>query len=169
MIYIQTDEQHIITNVIEADNALAKDWGLFPFYEGAEIGAVYLPYLAERIAQRIANSKVALADYLSGNPLTWLDGKRYTVTEEKQTLLMSNIASYQLEIQINPAAELTWNAAGEVCTPWTFENLCALAIAITQYVKPLVACQQKTEVAMQAAQTLEALEAIPVDYAGGVQ
>jgi len=121
--------------------------------------------LLERIAQRIADSKTALADYLANNPLTWLDGKQYTVTSEKQTLLMSNIASYQIEVQFNPTAELTWNAEGEICTIWTFENLCALAVAISQYVKPLVAYQQKVEIAIQAAQTLEELEAIVVDYA----
>lgn len=123
------------------------------------------PTLAEVQDQRIAESKTKLAEYLASHPLTWTDGKQYSVTEDKQALLTGNLAAYQLAVtlgQENP--ELTWNATGEECTVWTFENLAMLAIAIKAYVKPLVAYQQKTEIEIRACTTVEDVEAITIDY-----
>lgn len=123
------------------------------------------PSLSEAQAQRIAESKTKLADYLASHPLTWTDGKQYSVTEDKQALLTGNLAAYQLAVtlgQTNP--ELTWNATGAICEVWTFENLAALAIAIKAYVKPLVAYQQKAEVAIIGCATVEEVEAVPLDY-----
>ena len=129
------------------------------------------PSLAEVQAQRITESKNGLAEYLESHPLTWTDGKQYSVTEDKQALLTGNLAAYQLAVtlgQENP--ELTWNATGEECTVWTFENLAMLAIAIKAYVKPLVAYQQKVEIEIRACTTVADVEAITIDYttaAGG--
>lgn len=120
--------------------------------------------LDEVKAASVANSKEALAEYLAAHPLTWTDGKRYSVTEEKQSLLMGNLAAYQLEVQGNPAAEITWNATGEPCTGWEFADLCALAVAIKAYVKPLVAYQQEKEMEIMACETAEAVEAVTLDY-----
>lgn len=145
----------------------------------ASLGAVLLPEDIERPgiasgledplptqkAGKIAESKAALAEYLAGHPLTWTDGKAYSVTEEKQSLLMGNIAAYQIEVQSNPEAVVTWNATGEVCVPWDINELCALAVAIKNYVKPLVSYQQAVEVSINDCETLEALEAVTVDYA----
>lgn len=113
---------------------------------------------------RIAESKTVLAKYLAAHPLTWTDGKQYSVTEDKQALLTGNIAAYQLAVTLGKTAELTWNATGEECTVWTFEALAALAIAIKAYVKPLVAYQQAAEVAINACTTVEAVAAVPLDY-----
>ena len=120
--------------------------------------------LDEVKAASVANSKEALAEYLAAHPLTWKDGKRYSVTEEKQSLLMGNIAAYQLEVQGDPAAEITWNATGEPCTVWEYADLCALAVAIKAYVKPLVAYQQAKEMEIMACETVEAVEAVTLDY-----
>lgn len=164
MRYIQQDEQHIIANIIEADAELAAQWGLSPDYDGAKIGDTYLPYLEQEKNAKITESKVGLAQFLAENPLLWIDGKRYSITEEKQTLLMSNIASYQIEIQFDPEAELTWNATGEACEQWSFEALCALSVSIAQYVRPLVSYQQKREIEIRKAMTLEELDGIDIDY-----
>ncbi|MDN0033319.1 hypothetical protein QVN85_10425 [Oscillibacter valericigenes] len=123
------------------------------------------PTLSDVQAKQIAESKTALAEYLESHPLTWTDGKQYSVTEDKQALLTGNLAAYQLAVtlgQTNP--ELTWNATGEECTVWTFENLAMLAIAIKAYVKPLVANQQKTEIAIRACTTVEEVAAVAIDY-----
>jgi len=55
----------------------------------------------------------------------------------------------------NPVLE--WHASKEACTPWSFENLTALALAISAYIYPwfqkmneykaqIYACQSKAEV-----------------------
>lgn len=115
-------------------------------------------------AELISDSKAALAAYLAAHPLTWVDGKTYNVTEDKQALLMGNIAAYQIEVQSNPAAVVTWNASGEECAVWDIGQLCALAVAIKNYVKPLVAAQQAYEVAVMSADTDADANAVKLAY-----
>lgn len=120
--------------------------------------------LAARKAERIAESKTQLSDYLLCHPMQWTDGQRYAITAEKQQQLTSKIMSATLAAQTGTPYSLTWNATGEECQAWTLENLTALAFAIDARVTSLVSYQQAQEVAMREASTLEALEAIPVDY-----
>lgn len=115
-------------------------------------------------AERIADSKTALATYLESHPLTWTDGKAYTVTAEKQSLLNNALAVYQLAIAAGQPAALSWNATGEECTAWEYDALCALALAIAEYVKPLVSRQQAIEVAINAAQTAEEVNDVEISY-----
>ena len=120
--------------------------------------------LAARKLERIAESKAQLADYLLCHPMQWTDGQYYAITAEKQQQLTSKIMSATLAAQTSTPYSLTWNATGEECQAWTLENLTALAFAIDARVTSLVSYQQAQEVAMRDAPTLEALEAIPVDY-----
>ena len=115
-------------------------------------------------ADRIAQSKQALTDYLLTHPMQWTDGAYYAITAEKQQQLTSKIMSATLAAQTSTPYSLTWNATGEECQAWTLENLTALAFAIDARVTSLVSYQQAQEVAMREASTMEALEAIPVDY-----
>ena len=120
--------------------------------------------LEEVKAQRIQQSKDDLDTYLEGHPITWTDGNQYSITREKQQQLTSKILSATLAAQTSTPYELTWNATGQECTPWTLENLAALAFAIDARVTALVSYQQAKEVAMREAETMEALAAIEVDY-----
>ena len=120
--------------------------------------------LAARKIERIAESKAQLSDYLLCHPMQWTDGQYYAITAEKQQQLTSKIMSATLAAQTSTPYSLTWNATGEECQAWTLENLTALAFAIDARVTSLVSYQQAQEVAMREASTLEALEAIPVDY-----
>lgn len=120
--------------------------------------------LAARKVERIAESKTQLSDYLLCHPMQWTDGQYYAITAEKQQQLTSKIMSATLAVQTGTPYSLTWNATGEECQAWTLENLTALAFAIDARVTSLVSYQQAQEVAMREASTLEALEAIPVDY-----
>ena len=113
---------------------------------------------------KIAQSKAMLAEYLELHPLTWVDGNEYSVTQEKQSQLTSNIALYQIAVAAGQPYELKWNTTGDVCTVWTIENLSALALAIGAYVQPLVSYQQTTEVAIKECQSMTELEAIDIDY-----
>ena len=120
--------------------------------------------LAARKVERIAESKAQLSDYLLCHPMQWTDGQYYAITAEKQQQLTSKIMSATLAAQTSTPYSLTWNATGEECQSWTLENLTALAFAIDKRVTSLVSYQQAREVEMRDASTLEALEAIPVDY-----
>lgn len=120
--------------------------------------------LAARKVERIAESKTQLSDYLLCHPMQWTDGQYYAITAEKQQQLTSKIMSATLAAQTGTPYSLTWNATGDECQAWTLENLTALAFAIDARVTSLVSYQQAREVEMRDASTLEALEAIPVDY-----
>lgn len=113
---------------------------------------------------RVAQSKSDLESYLASHPITWTDGNQYSITREKQQQLTSKILSAVLAAQTSTPYDLTWNATGEECITWTLEELSALAFAIDARVTALVSYQQKKEVEILAAQTLEELERIEVDY-----
>lgn len=115
-------------------------------------------------ASAIAKTKTDLEDYLASHPYTTEDGKSYSVTFEKQTLLANEIASYQLATAAEQPYQLTWNTTGDECTNMTIEEMTALALAINAYVKPLISYQQTQEVAIRNAATIEAVLAINTDY-----
>lgn len=114
--------------------------------------------------QRITESKTALSEYLASHPIQWTDGKYYSVTSEKQSLLTSNLALYQISASAGQPFKLTWNSTGDECVEWTYEELAALALAIGSYVKPFVSRQQELELAIKACTTMEELEAIEITY-----
>lgn len=131
--------------------------------ERAEIEAASYS-LPDRKAARAAESKAVLAQYLEDHPLYWSDGRRYSVTMEKQSLLTSVLARYQIAAAAGQALELRWNATGEECTVWEYEALAALALDIAAYVETFVSRQQALEVEIMAAESREELEAIVIDY-----
>lgn len=120
--------------------------------------------IAEAKDYRIQQSKTVLSDYLASHPIQWSDGKYYSVTSEKQSLLTSNLALYQISAAAGMPFKLTWNSTGDECVEWSYENLAALALAIGTYVKPFVSHQQELELAIKACKTSTELEAIEISY-----
>jgi hypothetical protein len=92
--------------------------------------------------------------------MTWTNGKKYSITLEKQNLLSAQLGMYMINAQAGIEIPLTWNASGEPCEPWTVENLCALANDISAIVSPLVSKQQYAEVKLNEAETNEEIEEI---------
>lgn len=113
---------------------------------------------------KISESKTALSAYLASHPLQWSDGKYYSVTSEKQALLTSNLALYQISASAGQPFKLTWNSTGDECVEWTYEELAALALAIGTYVKPFVSRQQELEIAIKTCTTMEELDTIEINY-----
>lgn len=117
--------------------------------------------LVDAKASKVAQSKTDLETYLETHPLTWTDGESYSITQEKQNQLMGTIAAAQIDGQ-----PPEWNTTGGVCKEWNLAELCSLAVAIKNRVKALVKYQQAQELAINAAETREELDAIVVDYDG---
>lgn len=115
--------------------------------------------------RRIADSKTDLAVWLSENPLTWTDGKKYAVTSEKQAQLTSALAVQQVAESVGVERELRWNSTGDECTVWKYADLCALALAIAAYVEPRVSIQQAAEVDLRNAATAEEVLSVAWNYA----
>ena len=117
-------------------------------------------------AYKIAESKDKLAEWLACHPMTYKDGKQYSVTAEKQSLLNGNLSSYERAQGANPSINypLKWNATGEECTEWEYEDLVGLSLAIAAYVAPKVAEQQAIEIAINACSTIEELNGVVIAY-----
>lgn len=117
-----------------------------------------------------------LARYLADNPMTWVDGKVYGVTLDDQNEIAMNLLSYEMAIRANeallaenPDAEVTepvleWHATHEACTPWSYENLVALSLAIRQYVYPWYQLNQSYKTAIYACETVKEVQAIDLKY-----
>ncbi|MBQ2823094.1 MAG: hypothetical protein IJF18_00770 [Oscillospiraceae bacterium] len=112
----------------------------------------------------IAESKLKLAEWLNDNPMLYSDGNYYSVTEEKQTLLNSNLTSYERAESAGIAYPLKWNSTGEECVEWAYDDLVGLSLAIAAYVAPKVAAQQAAELEIKACETAEQLEKVVIDY-----
>lgn len=115
-------------------------------------------------AYKIAESKDKLAEWLEANPYQHTDGKLYSVTAEKQSLLNSNLSSYERAMGANLNYPLKWNATGEECTEWDYEDLVGLSLAIAAYVAPKVAEQQAIEIALNACTTIDELNGVAIAY-----
>lgn len=117
-------------------------------------------------AYKIAESKEKLAEWLENNPMLYTDGKYYSVTAEKQSLLNGNLSSYERAQGSSPSVKypLRWNATGEECTEWEYEDLVGLSLAIAAYVAPKVAEQQAIEIAINACSTIEELNGVVISY-----
>lgn len=114
---------------------------------------------------KVEESKEKLAEWLESNPMQYSDGKYYSVTAEKQSLLNSNLASYERANAAGMDYPLRWNAHGEECTEWTYEALVGLSLAIAAYVAPKVAIQQAIEIEINDCETAEQVEGVVIDYA----
>lgn len=117
-------------------------------------------------AYKVAESKEKLAEWLASHPMTYKDGKQYSVTAEKQSLLNGNLSSYERAQGANPSINypLKWNATGEECTEWEYEDLVGLSLTIAAYVAPKVAEQQAIEIAINACSTIEELNGVVISY-----
>lgn len=115
-------------------------------------------------AYKVAESKEKLAEWLANNPMLYTDGKYYSVTAEKQSLLNSNLASYERAQAAGVDYPLRWNSTGDECVEWTYEGLVGLSLAIAAYVAPKVSAQQEIELAINACSTLDEINSVVIDY-----
>ena len=120
--------------------------------------------IANTKSQKIAESKAALSEWLETHPYKHTDGKYYSCTAEKQSLLNSNLASYERASNAGIPYPLKWNSTGDECTVWEYADLLALSLSIAVYVAPKVSQQQEFELEIKACETLEELEAITITY-----
>lgn len=118
---------------------------------------------------KISETKSALKEYLESHPITstahgGVPGL-YSITEEKQTLMMQNYMTYQIEKSISPeTARLTWNQTGEECEEFTEEEFLTLTMEIKAKIYPLVSYQQSIEKKIRDATSKDEILAINYSY-----
>ena len=120
--------------------------------------------LEECKEEKIALSKLMLSEWLANNPMLYSDGNYYSVTEEKQSLLNSNLASYERATAAGIPYPLKWNSTGAECTEWNYTDLTALSLSIAAYVAPKVSIQQALEVQIKACETKEEVDGVVISY-----
>lgn len=118
---------------------------------------------------KIAESKTLLKQYLETHPITSTahGGKEgvYSITEEKQNLMMQSYMTYQIEKSISPeTATLKWNQTGEECTEFTEEEFLMLVMEIKARVYPLVSYQQYIEKQIMLADNKESIASMVYSY-----
>ena len=113
---------------------------------------------------KINDSKSALAEWFLLHPYQHTDGKYYSCTEEKQSLLNGNLASCERAKQAGIEYPLKWNSTGEECVAWEYNDLLTLSLMMAAYVAPKVSAQQSFEVQIRNAATKDELDAIVINY-----
>lgn len=126
---------------------------------------VYRYSLEEAQEMKQEENKALFAKYLETHPLTWVDGKEYGVTMEDQSEISLNINQYQVALQAGArSASLEWHARHEECTPWSFDDLVALSLAISEEIYPMYRQCQTYKIAIYGAQSIEELAAVELAY-----
>lgn len=113
---------------------------------------------------RITHSKDMLSEWLAIHPLLYKDGEYYSVTEEKQSLLNSNLANYERAVENGIEYLLKWNSTGNESVEWKYSDLLKLSLAISKYVSPKVLMQQSYETQIKNANTIEEIDNIVINY-----
>lgn len=161
-VYVPTGSelaQKITANLPDIELVFDNDGNL------VDVEAVTSPETLARLKNdKIVESKVKLAEWLENHPMQYTDGKYYSVTEEKQALLNSNLASYERAQDAGFPYPMKWNAKGEECEEWDYPDLVALSLTIAGYVAPKVAAQQAAEIKINACTTIEELAEVVIDY-----
>lgn len=97
-------------------------------------------------------------------PMQWIDGKYYSITEEKQRFLNARLTVGLLKMTLEGKDPndiyLAWNESGEEHEPWGYLKLCALAEAIDKYIEQFVIKQQAAEKQINEANTYEEVKTI---------
>lgn len=113
---------------------------------------------------KIENSKTLLAEWLENNPMLYTDGKYYSVTAEKQSLLNGNLASYERAKAVGIEYGLKWNSTGSECESWDYTDLLTLSLTIAGYVAPKVSKQQEIELQIKDCTTVDEVNEIEINY-----
>ena len=175
---------------VEAPDYVNEQWGFDDTKEGderfvrpeapegwifdEETGTFYpesdIPVMLERAKEeKQAENKNLLNTFLIEHPLTYVDGKTYGVTFEDQSEIQLNISQYLIQVEaakqdpsITP--KLEWHAQKEACTPWTYENLCALVMAISAHLYPWFEKMNKYKEQIYSRTDRKEVEALTFDY-----
>lgn len=116
---------------------IAEDQDIKPYkykWINGEIVPRYV--LAELRDMKQQENKEQFKKYLEENPLIWIDGKEYGITEEDQIEINLNLSQYQNNNLVDADLPLQWHAKGEENVEWSAQELRQLNAAIQQAVRP---------------------------------
>lgn len=115
--------------------------------------------------QKQNENKAAFASFLANHPITWKDGKKYGVTMEDQNEISLNLSQYQVQLAAgvkNPTLE--WHAIKEACVAWSYDDLSALVLTISEYVYPWFHKMNEYKEKIFAIEDAKDINTIELDY-----
>lgn len=166
-------------NIVEFyDGSIVKDdTKLYKLYkilstEGEEIryynSVGNVETLEEAKTRRISENKLLLEKWQNENFLIspLVDGipKPYEISTQKQIELMQSLALGQLQQQCGMEVNLTFNAKGGECIPFTLEELSALSLQMQQFVYPAKHYCATKQAEILSCSTIEEVESVVIDY-----
>lgn len=161
--YLETDIDH------ESETIKSVDMSVEPHT------AVVVPLISTYMSLEDYKKKMIdeleynFANYLSNNPIVSSCHKgeeaEYTVTKEKQTLLMLEISLTERASALGIDYQPSWNAHDCASTDdWTLEELYQLSFDIAEFIKPLVADEQAIDFEIRNAESFDELLAIDISF-----
>lgn len=162
--WVQISEGQYVRSIdisVTPHQAILREYGAFD-YESAT--------LEEAKAYHIGLSKQNLKAYLENHPVFSTvhkpEGGYYSLTEDKQNLLLGMISVAQMKAAAGEEYQPSWNETGQACTyDWTIDQLIQLSFEIEAVVRPLVSHQQTLEAQTNACTVNTEVPAIDVSEA----
>lgn len=166
-------------NIVEFydDSIIKDDTKIYKLYkilstEGEEIryynSVGNIETLEEAKSRRINENKLKLEQWQNTHYLIspLVDGipKPYEISTQKQIELMQSLALGQLQQQAGMEVNLTFNAKGGECIPFTLEELSALSLQMQQFVYPAKHYCASKQSEILSCSTVEEVESVVIDY-----
>ena len=121
--------------------------------------------LDEYKEKRQAENKAALATFLKNNPITWIDGCLYGVTQEDQNEMSLDLSTYQLKKSLGDSNwKLLWHPVKSDSREFTETEFINLLNAIIEFVYPYRQLEMQYKEAIYPAATKEEIAAINIAY-----
>ena len=133
----------------------------------AQINPVPVTFEEKQTYKQKLNNEL-LAKFLDSNPMLWIDGEYYGITQEDQNELALNLNQYQLSIQAGETATLQWHPKHKACKDFTAEEFTKLVLAIKAFVYPYVQKCQEYKTKIFEATTEDELDAINLYYGADI-
>ena len=121
--------------------------------------------LEELQNERQEENKKALAEFLKNNPVLWIDGLYYGVTQEDQNEMIADKTAYDVKHAMGDTSwKLQWHSIHSDCRDFTEEEFIGLLNVMTDFVYPYRQLEMKYKKAIYDATTKEEVVAIDIVY-----
>lgn len=122
--------------------------------------------LDEYKEHRQEENKKALEKFLEANPLLWVDGRYYGVTQEDQNEMSLDFSTYNFKKQSvkDDKWKLQWHSTKSNCRDFTEEEFGGLLNAIVEFVYPYRQLEMQYKEQIYSATTKEEVTAVELVY-----
>ena len=121
--------------------------------------------LEEFQAERQKENKQALSEFLQNNPVLWIDGMYYGVTQEDQNEMIADKTAYDFKKSLGDTSwTLQWHSIHSDCRDFTEEEFAGLLNTIVDFVYPYRQLEMEYKKAIYEATTKEEVAAVELVY-----